>query len=100
LGIDYFVHAKFEEAYRAGLTQLTEEAFDLTPVEILNALNDGISSKDEEYISLHKISEEAGIGKTTVHDVLSGRNVKHTDAVKDALNRLAEKKLNTERKVA
>jgi len=82
LEMNFFVENKMVEAFRAGLKQLTEDAFEASPAEIKEALN----------LSLAEIAREAGLGKTTVHNVLTGQNVQKSAAVKAAMERLAEKR--------
>jgi len=91
LEMDFFVEQKMSEAQRAGMKQLSEDCFEASPREMKEALD----------VSLKQIADEAGIGKTTVHDVIAGRNDYKSEAVKGALQRLAEKKHNEDvKKVA
>lgn len=92
LEINYHVDLRLEEAFKAGLTKLSDEAFEVSIQETLNALNAGISTSDKDYISLSKIADEAGIGKTTASDVIRGHNINKKEAVQDALKRLSQKK--------
>lgn len=82
LEMDFFVERKMAEAQKAGMNRLTEDCFEVSAQEMKQALG----------ASLQEIAEEAGVGKTTVHDVLTGSNQGKKDTVKDALERLAEKK--------
>jgi type II secretory pathway predicted ATPase ExeA len=96
LEMDFHVEQKMYEAHNAGMTQLTEDAFEVSIQETLDALNAGLNKTDEQYISLDKIAREAHIGKTTVHDVLRTDNHNKKDPVKAALERLADKRKEQE----
>jgi type II secretory pathway predicted ATPase ExeA len=83
LEMDYFIGIKMQEAYKAGKTILDEEAVEASLNEMKESLN----------VSLSQIAGEAGKGKTTVHEVLTGANTngENVSAVKKALERLAER---------
>ncbi len=100
LELDYNIERKLEDAFKAGFEQITEQAFQITPQEMLDSLNAGLSTKDANYISFSKIADKAAIGKTTVSDVLSGHNTKKASAVSVALEKLAEDRTDKVRKVA
>lgn len=84
LEIDVFVESKMNEAYNAGKKQLDEETIEVPLIELFQALD----------VSLQDVANEAGIGKTTVHDVLHNANSKQVPAVKKALEKLQESKKN------
>jgi len=83
LEMDVFVGKRLEEAKDAGLTRLEADCIDLSPRELAAALK----------VSYREIAEEAGLGKSTVHDVLHGMGSSDSSKrVKDALERLASQK--------
>jgi len=85
LQMDVFVKKCMIEAHAAGLDKLTEECIEVSLSAIKEALE----------VSLADIANEAGIGKTTVSDVLNNRGTKKsTEAVKGALDRLRNRKAN------
>lgn len=104
LSLQYFVETKMSEAYAAGKRVLDEECFQLTPQELYEAMNEGLSVRDPEYTSYEKVAREAGLSKTKVAEVMSGRDSRKADPVRKALERLSEKRLDEEgreeRKVA
>lgn len=83
LEMDVFVGKRLEEAKDAGYSRLEADCIDLSPRELAAALK----------VSYREIAEEAGLGKSTVHDVLHGMGSSDSSRrVKDALERLASQK--------
>lgn len=87
---------RFTEAYAAGQTQLTEDAFELTPRELYEILQQG-----EKPVSMEKIGEAAGVSKGTVSKFVNGLPVKDADSIKKAMEKKAiERNQQPERSVA
>ncbi len=81
LQIVYYVGLKMEEARRAGKKVLDGEVIKPTIRELKEAMD----------FSLKEIAEEAGIGRTTVHDVLNNPDHPQSEIVRKALEKLQQK---------
>jgi len=77
----YYVGQKMEEARRAGKKVLDNEVIRPSVRELKEAME----------FSLKEISEEANIGRTTVHDVLNNPDHPQTEVVRKAIERLQAK---------
>jgi len=82
LEINFYVEKKMTEAKSAGKKVIDEEVIMPSNLELKNALG----------VSLKQIADEAGIGKTTVSDIVSNPTHPNSNIVKEALERLQEKK--------
>jgi hypothetical protein len=89
LQMDWLVEIKMNELYQAGINQITESCFELTPIEMLESLNHELNEKDPAYISYSKIAKTAGVSRSSVGDVLSGRRDHSMPAVARAIEKLA-----------
>lgn len=95
LEMEFFVAQKMKEAHLAGKTILDGETIQTSLLEMKESLS----------VSLGELAQMAGMGKTTVHEILHGTNTKpeKVNAVKSALDKLAkrkEKSMQTEGAVA
>lgn len=81
LQINFYLENKMEEARKAGKKVIDNEVVKPSNKELYEALK----------FSLKDIADEAGIGKTTVHDSLHNPNHPQTVPVREAIERLAKK---------
>jgi hypothetical protein len=81
LEINFYIANKMEEARRAGKKVLDGEVINPGNAELKEALG----------LSLQQIASEAGLGKTTVHDVLNNPSHSLSPTVKKAIENLQAK---------
>lgn len=100
LSLDYNVEKLMGDAMKAGFNRLSEDSVSLTPAEILNAMNMGLSNKDPKYVSLQDVATEAGVGRATAHSVINGVPSTKSENVNQAIKRLHAKRGTEEIKQA
>lgn len=90
--MDHYVKDKMEEGLRTGINIIDERLVKMSILERKEALN----------VSLQEIANVGGMGKSTVHDAISGNATQaKKDAVASALDKLELKMMNkTERRAS